>query len=348
MRPDVHVHASGDPHAGVVGTSDPAQARLPVVEYFKDVGSRLSNWGRWGPDDQRGTLNLITPDHVLAAARLIRRGQVFELGIPFGTSGLQFGGGHRANPIHLMSMMPADLQLDDGAGFVDDVIIMPVQTATQWDGLAHCFYDERLYNGHATSTITAVAGASELGIHRLSGGVAGRGVLLDIAGLKGVQILASSVAITPADLEEAERRQGVRVGAGDILLIRTGWRNLLTSSKRARAAAPARHATGRTLDLPSEPGLSQQCCAWLHDRHVAAVASDNYAIEVIPAEDHRATLPVHCILIRDMGMTLGELFDLEELTRDCEAHRTWEFFFVAPPLKLTNGAGSPINPVAIK
>jgi kynurenine formamidase len=321
------------------------QTRPPLVDYFKDVGSRLSNWGRWGPEDQRGTLNLITPEHLVAAARLIRRGQVFELGIPFGSSGLQFGGGHRVNPIHLMSMMPADLQLDDGAGFVDDLIIMPLQTATQWDGLAHCFYDERLYNGHATSNITAVAGASELGIHRLAGGVAGRGVLLDIARLKGVHTLAPSVAITPADLDAAERRQGVRVAAGDILLIRTGWRNVLTSSQRSRA--PARQFTRQSLALPPEPGLSQQCCAWLHERHVAAIASDNYAIEVIPAEDGRATLPVHCILIRDMGMTLGELFDLEALASDCEAHGTWEFFFAAPPLKLTNGVGSPINPIAI-
>lgn len=319
------------------------------VEYFKDVGSRLRNWGRWTAQDQRGTLNLITPERVAAAGRLVIRGRVFELAIPFGVSGLQFGGGHRANPIHLMSVMPQDLHLADGSGFVDDFIIMPLQTGTHWDGLAHCFYDDRFYNGHTTSTITAAGGAEQLGIHQLSGGVAGRGVLLDIAALKGVRCFVGSTAITPTDLEAAEHRQGVRVGPGDILLVRTGWRNLLaTLAASGRAARPAPQFRAEALPLIPEPGLSQDCCAWLHERHVSALASDNYAVEVIPAEDHRATLPVHCVLIRDMGMLLGELFDLEELARDCEADRRWEFFFVAPPLKLTNGVSSPINPIAIK
>jgi kynurenine formamidase len=315
---------------------------------FKDLGSRLSNWGRWGAADQRGTLNFITPQHVAQAARLVERGRVFELGVPFGGCGGGVGGGHRARPIHLMSMMPADLHLEDGSGFVDDLIIMPLQTGTQWDGLAHCFYDHRLYNGHSTSTITATAAATELGIHRLEGGVVTRGVLLDIAALYGVTCLQTATAIAPADLDAAERRQRVRAGPGDVLLIRTGWRNLLAAVQASRHTKPLSPASPGALNLPPEAGLSQACCEWLHERQIAAVASDNYAVEIVPAEDSRATLPVHCILIRDMGMTLGELFDLEALARDCAADGRWEFFFAAPPLKLTNGIGSPINPVAIK
>lgn len=329
-------------------TPNPAEPiRRSAVEYFKDAGSRLRNWGRWGDRDQRGTLNLITPDRVAAAGRLIVRGSVFELALPFGVAGLQFGGGLRPNPIHLVSMMPTDLRLADGSGFVDDFIAMPLQTATHWDGLAHCCYDDQFYNGFPIATISAAGGAEQLGIHQLSGGVAGRGVLLDIAAMKGVRCLGGSTAITPADLDATERRQNVRVGPGDILLVRTGWRNMLAalSGRAARPAAPRRD---EALPLIAEPGLSQDCCAWLYERQVAALASDNYAIEVLPAEDDRATLPVHCILIRDMGMLLGELFDLEDLARDCEEDRRWEFFFVSPALKLTNGVGSPTTPIAIK
>jgi kynurenine formamidase len=161
-----------------------------------------------------------------------------------------------------------------------------------------------------------------------------------------VRCLVASTVITPADLEAAEHRQGVRVGPGDILLVRTGWRNLLATL--AASGRPASRFRAEALPLIAEPGLAQDCCAWLHERQVAALACDNYAVEVVPAEDDRATLPVHCILIRDMGMLLGELFDLEELARDCEAERTWDFFFVAPALKLTNAIGSPTSPIAVK
>ena len=100
--------------------------------------------------------------------------------------------------------------------------------------------------------------------------------------------------------------------------------------------------------MAGEPGLGQDCCDWLHEREVAAVASDNWAIEVLPGEDPNATLQVHMVLIRDMGMTLGEILDLEELAADCAADGVYEFFFCAPPLKVTQGVGSPINPLAIK
>ncbi len=301
---------------------------------FRAVGQRLSNWGRWGPDDQIGTVNLVGAEQVRAAAALVRRGAVFDLGIAIGADGPQVGLGGRINPVHLMSMT-GDPRFPDGGGVADDFIFMPLQAATQWDGLAHCFYDDRCYNDVPVSTITARLGATRLGIDHLAKGVIGRAVLVDIARLHGVEHLAASQPITPADLDAALARQDVTMHPGDILLVRTGWRQVCTQVSAAEFMA-------------SEPGLTLECCEWLHERDVAAVASDNWAVEVLPSGDDHARIPLHYVLIRDMGMTLGEMFDLEDLAADCAADGVWECFFTAPVLKITNAVGTPINPLAIK
>jgi len=305
------------------------------VEDFRELGKRLSNWGRWGEDDERGTTNLITPERVAAAAKLVRTGRVFDLGIPLDENGPQPGVG-RTNPIHLMSATGAGQSFPGGFRYADDYVMMPLQCATQWDSLAHVFYDDQLYNGFPATDITP-RGALHNAIDKQGKGVAGRGVLLDITALKGVTWLEAGTVITPDDLEAAAERQGgVEVGAGDILLFRTGWRRFFLEEKSAVKFGS------------SGPGLGVACCEWLHSRDVAAVCSDNAAIEVLPGEIPGVALPVHMILIRDMGMTLGEIFDLEELAADCQADGVWEFFLTAPPLKVTRGVGSPLNPLAIK
>ena len=307
---------------------------MAVSEDFRSVGARLRNWGRWGADDEIGTLNLITPDRLVAAGALIRLGKVFDLGIPFDVNGPQPGGG-RINPVHLMSQTGDNQVFPGGFRYADDYIFMPLQGASQWDALSHVYYDEQLYNGFPSRDVS-IHGASHCSIDKIGKRVAGRGVLLDIARLKGVEWMEAGAVITPADLEAAEEAQGVRVGSGDIMLFRTGWRKFFTERKSA------------VEFMAGEPGLGQDCCDWLHEREVAAVASDNWAIEVLPGEDDNATLQVHMILIRDMGMTLGEILDFEELAADCAADGVYEFFFCAPPLKVTAGVGSPINPLAIK
>ncbi len=304
------------------------------MEDQRAIGARLSNWGRWGPDDERGTTNLVTPERLVAAASLIRTGKVFDLGIAFDETGPQ-PGGVRSNPTHLMAATGHGQDFPGGFRYADDYIAMPLQAATQWDGLAHVFYDDHLYNGFPSSDVTP-KGALHNGIDKQAKGVAGRGVLLDIAALKGVPWLAAGQAVTPGDLDEAAERQGVSVGPGDIVVFRTGWRRMFVETGNAKAFQGA------------QPGLSLACCDWLHARDVAAVCSDNAAIEVCPAEDRTTMLPVHMVLIRDMGMTLGEIFDLEELAADCAADGVWEFFFCGPPLKVSRGVGSPINPLAIK
>ena len=305
-----------------------------LKENFRAAGARLRNWGRWGEEDERGTVNLITPERLVVAAGLVKSGKIFDLGIPFDDKGPQPGGG-RINPVRLMSEVGDEQMFPGGFKYADDYIFMPLQGASQWDALAHVYYDDQLYNGFPASGLT-VKGASRNSIDKQAKGIAGRGVLLDIAALKGVEWLELGTVITPDDLDAAAARQGVTVGAGDILLFRTGWRR-----KFLREADP-------TAFMAGEPGLGQACCDWLHDREVAAVCSDNWAIEVLPGEDPETVFNVHMILIRDMGMTLGEILDFEELAADCAADGVWEFLFVAPPLKVTRGVGSPINPLAMK
>ena len=301
---------------------------------FREIGSRLSNWGRWGDDDERGTVNLITPDHLVSAAALVRHGRIFDLGIPFDGNGPQ-PGGSRINPVRLMSETGHDQDFPGAFHYADDYVFMPLQSASQWDGLAHVFYDDRMYNGFPASDV-GPHGAKHCSIDKLAKGIAGRGVLLDIARLKGVEWLEQGYVITPDDLDAACERQGVEVGAGDILLFRTGWRTKFVTEGDAAAF------------MAGEPGLGLGCCEWLHSRDVAVVASDNWAIEVLPGEVDTELLPVHMVLIRDMGMTLGEILDLDELATDCEEDGVWEFFLTAPPIKFTAAVGSPINPLAIK
>ena len=305
------------------------------MDDFRVVGARVRNWGKWGATDQRGTVNYITAEKMVAAGKLIRTGKVFDLGIPFDADGPQPGGG-RINPVHLMSQTGDRQLFPGGFRYADDYIFMPLQGATQWDSLAHVYYDDQLYNGYPSNDVTVV-GAFNCSIEHQAKGIAGRGVLLDIARLKGLEWLEKGYVITPADLEAAMARQGdTTVGSGDILVFRTGWRKKFLVEKSP------------TQFMDGEPGIGQECCDWLHERQVAAICSDNWAIEVLPGEDPNSVFNVHMILIRDMGMTLGEIFDLEELGADCAADGVYDFFFCAPPLKVTGGVGSPINPLAIK
>jgi kynurenine formamidase len=306
------------------------------MEKVRALARKVSNWGRWGTDDERGTVNFITEEVVRRAAACVKRGQVFSLGLAFGADGPQIGQGGRLNPIHLMSATAGAIGPDpDGFRYADDVIIMPLQCATQWDSLAHVHYGGQLYNGFPAATITP-AGAARNAIDKLGSGIVSRGVLLDLARAAGVDRLPPGRAITPDDLERAERAQDVRASRGDVLLMRTGHLGVFKKDG------------DRVGYMRQMPGLGISCVEWLHAREIAAVATDTSAVEVIPFEDPRTPLPVHLLCIRDMGLTLGEMFDLDELAADCAADGIWEFFFSAPPLKVSGGVGSPLNPLAVK
>lgn len=304
---------------------------------FREIGKRLSNWGRWDVDgvkDERGTTNLLTPDRIAAAARLVRDGKIFDLGIPFGKGGPQPGGG-RINPVLMLSETGEDQDFPGAFHYADDYVFMPLQSASQWDGLAHVFYDDHLYNGFPASSVTP-HGTLANSIEKQAKGIAGRGVLVDVARYRGVDWLPLGEIITPDDLDGALAAQGVELAGGDILAVRTGWRRKFLNDND-----PAGFMAG-------EPGLGIDCCEWLHSHDVAAVCSDNWAIEVLPGEIEGERMPVHMVLIRDMGMTLGEILDFEELAADCAADGRYDFFLTAPPIKFRRALGSPINPLAIK
>ncbi|MEU5565034.1 cyclase family protein [Micromonospora musae] len=303
---------------------------------FKSVGRKLSNWGRWGADDRHGTLNFLTAEARLAAADSVRSGQVFELSIPIGRNGPQPADGGavgRFNPVHLMSVHPSDFDRPDGFFGADDYIFMPLQAATHWDSLAHIGYDGRLYNDVPADAIRGMDGARSNSVEQSLPGAVSRGVLLDIARLHGVDWLAPNHPITPDELEAAVERQGLTIKSGDVLLVRTGWLGKgLTEGWQGW--------------MDSEPGLTLDCAQWMAAREISALASDNWGVEVQPATE--TWIPLHCVLVRDMGMMLGENFNLEELARACAADGHWDFLVSAPSLRVVGGTGSPVSPIVIR
>jgi kynurenine formamidase len=312
-----------------------------TAEAVVEEGRRLRNWGRWGAEDQIGTLNLITPEKIREGAALVRQGKVISCALPYDLDGPQTGGGRRFNPMLRMMLTGTDVAArtapnPHGLGFADDMIIMPLQAGTQWDGFAHCFVEGQMYNGRDMRRVTS-AGAQVNGVEQIADKVATRGVLLDIPRFKGVSSLEPGTPITVADLEGCAEREGVNIGSGDALLVRTGHMTLCRDRK-----SWAGYAGG------DAPGLCLEVPAWLHARDVAAVATDTWGMEVRPNETPDMFQPLHYILIPNMGMLVGEIFDFDRLAEDCAADGVYEFFFVAPPLPFTGAVGSPLNAYAIK
>ncbi|HUH70326.1 MAG TPA: cyclase family protein [Mycobacterium sp.] len=329
---------------------------MASVTDFRRVARDVSNWGRWGAADELGTLNFITADKVAQAASLVRHGKVFPLGVDFGSSGPQGAFEFRHNPVHIMTVDGGDVNtlarygpgwarnpgaqqmggylVDNLFRFNDDMIIMPLQAATQWDALSHVYYDDQLYNGFSAGSVTSL-GAYHCGIEKVDvKGITSRGVLLDLVRHRGAEVfLEHGKPITPEELDDVVRAQGVTIGRGDIVLIRTGWwaRFLMTGNK-------------------TEPysGLDWRCALWLHDHEIAAVASDNLQVEDPVSGVEGVFLPFHLLCLRDMGLMLGEYWDLTALAADCAADGVYEFQLIAPPLRFVGAVGSPVNPIAIK
>jgi kynurenine formamidase len=252
-----------------------------MPEEFAELARRVNNWGRWGDADERGTLNLITPDVVRRGASCIRSGRTISLALPLSEDGPQTGlipG--RVNPERTMLAVNAPLTRDPAAFCAsDDVVTMGLQAATHWDALAHVSYDGRLYNGFPADSVTA-DGATRCGIDK-AGVIAGRGVLLDVARVHNVDRLEPGYAITAEDLDAAEELAGTIVAEGDVVLVRTGQMQLLHSGDRMAYAFPS-------------AGLSTRTVPWLHQRGVAAVATDNLTLEVFPESARTPCCPCTC------------------------------------------------------
>ena len=322
----------------------------PNIQTVRRIGADVCNWGRWGGEDQLGTLNLITPEMVVGASNLIRRGRSFSLAIPLDSNGPQTGGWGRFNPIHVMLRDGCDAVTgttvrdfyDGFDGYVrgtDDLLILPLQSSTQWDALAHMIFEEKMYNGYE-ATLVSSRGAMRNDIAQARAHVVGRGVLLDIPRWKGKPWLDGGEAISGDDLDACARSQGVSVGVGDIVLVRTGQMGMVKANGHW-----GDYAAGYSAKAP---GLGLESVRWIREKDLAAVATDTWGAEVLPTETADVSMPLHILLIVQMGLTLGEIFDLEELADDCADDGVYEFFFSAPPLPITRAVGSPVNPIAVK
>jgi kynurenine formamidase len=294
------------------------------------------NWGRWGAHDQRGTANLLTAQRALAAAGLVQHGRQFSLALPIG--GPLDGPGTRPAALHTFLSAGSDLVVGDSGDFglpiADDILLLPLQGSTQLDGLAHFARRDVLYNGFWAGLVTAAHGARRLGIHHLAAGIVGRGVLLDVSGVLGID--SFEVTITAEMLQHVADQEGVEVRAGDIVLVRTGYLGAWMQRPEVRGSL-------------RQSGLALDTIPWLHDADVALVASDNNAVERIPAPaGSPGVLPWHAAALCDLGLLVGELFDLDELAMDCSTDGVYEFMFLAAPLPVVNGVGTPLNPVVLK
>ncbi|MEA2201415.1 MAG: hypothetical protein QOI89_2011 [Solirubrobacteraceae bacterium] len=286
---------------------------------------RAGNWGRWGEQDERGAINLISPSTVLAASATVREGRVMALAQ---TLDEQMAVAIGRPPLaHHMTRDGGDYaaggRVLGRSRYADDVVSLGTHTGTHVDSLAHLWYGEQIYNGHPQNSIRS-QGASRCGVEKM-GPLVGRGVVLDVAADAGLGLLPAGAGIGVEQLEDARRAIGVELEPGDIVLVRTGWLG------RAGAAY-----------FQGEPGLDLAGAAWLASHDVALVGADNYAIEAL---GERATdgFPVHELLLRDHGIPLMENVVLDALA----AARPGPFLFVAAPLPLRGATASPLSPVAI-
>ena len=313
---------------------------------LREAAEKYKNWGKWGPADEIGTLNYTRPEDIVAAARLVRKGKVMSLALNFDNTGPQgakskYPAMGRINPVHTMLRTGTDAYsgvLDHrGIRAADDMVVMPLQCGTQWDGLGHVFYENHMWNGYDCREVTS-AGAQKCGIEKTKNRMVGRGVFLDVARALGKKWLDDGYAITCADLDRTAKAQNVEVRRGDFVVVRTGQME-------------AKLEAGSWDGYPGgdAPGFSFETLEWIQRTELAALASDTWGCEVRPNESEQGiNQPWHWITIPMMGMTMGEIFYLKELGEDCAADKVYEFLFVAPAIPITGAVGSPTNPLAIK
>jgi kynurenine formamidase len=305
-------------------------SRLKSSE-VKALFDKLSNWGRWGKEDQRGALNFITPERRAAAAKLVKTGEAISLALPLATIP---AADNPAPVTHLMVQAGFDSHEMELPYAGDYFAIAPHGMAnTHIDALCHVFWQAKMYNGFDAAEVGS-HGASKCAIDVARTGIISRGVLLDIPKIRKVEWLEPGERILPEELEAAERDHGVRVEEGDVLLIRTG------------RAAMRKAKGGWDPMRVGLPGLDASCLPWLHERKIAVLGSDSVS-DVVPSGLDDVPLPIHVGTLVVMGIHLIDNADFDALSSACGAVGRYEFLFTMGPLILLRGTASPVNPIAI-
>lgn len=306
-----------------------AQSKAIVSsETFEEWMAELSNWGRWGDDDQLGTLNLITPEKRVKASRLVENGISVSLARDLEkTESLHDTYYPIKHEMHYTGLEPL------GEMYSEDSFWIRYHGLghSHLDALCHAFHEGRMYNGRAQTMVTT-EGCQTHSITGSSEGFFTRGVLIDITWLEGVSYLDPGTAILPEDLDAWSAKAGVEIGPGDVVLIRTGrWARL--------------YEKGPWNAYESLAGLHASSVKWLRDRDVAAVGTDA-GVDVLPSGVEGQWAPVHKLLLVALGTQIFDGLDLEELSREAKRQGRWEFLFTAAPLRVPGGTGSPVNPIA--
>lgn len=301
------------------------------ADEFSSLFEKLRTWGRWGPDDEGGALNLLTAERVAAAVALVREGITTTLSLPLNTHLAE----HNPSPAdHHMTALAAAAADADRTHFNKDYVGADYHNDghTHIDALSHVAYDGSLYNGKPETAVTD-AGARTDSIAVLKDGLIGRGVLLDVPRARGVPWLEPGEHTFSEDLEAAEGGQGVRVGQGDVLLIRTGH------ARRLKELGP--------WDTPNaKAGLHPTALSFVADRDIAVLGSDGNS-DTAPSTTDGVAFPIHVLTITAMGIHLLDYLQFEDVREICERTGRWEFLFVAAPLRIVHGTGSPLNPIAV-
>ncbi len=319
-----------------MATPVPAAPKVSLEE-FDRIFESVKNWGRWGPDDQLGTLNYITPEKVRAAARLVRSGRRVSMEIPINKVA---GPDNPSQAIHFVTQ-GHDIDIgSSGLRFALDFLGMACHgdCHTHVDALCHISYKGLTYNGKPALEVMTTKGATTLDITNYGNGLVGRGVLLDVPRYRGVKWLEPGEAVTRSELEAVERAEGVHLGEGDILVYRTGHhRRRLELGAWSNDPPPV--GAGKA-------GLHVDTIPWMHERRIAAFLPDGDG-EAVPSVVEGMIYPIHPLQIVAMGMLASDSLQFEDLARACEEEGRFEFMVVGLPLRLPGGTGSPWNPIAI-
>ncbi len=310
------------------------KAPFVTAQEFESIWKKVCNWGRWGEDDERGTLNYITPAHVQAAARLVRLGASVSMAIPINTT----AGPDNPRPPVRHIVRSHDIPVPQGEPrFAGDYLGTEFHgdCHTHIDALCHISFKGRLYNGKPATSVSS-QGPTLQDITAYAHGIVGRGVLLDIPRLRGVAWVEPGEAIMVPELEAAERAAGVTLGQGDIFVFRTGHHR-----RRLELGA-----WNNDYDGEGKAGIHPTVIPWLHERKIAAFFPDGDG-EAVPCNTENMSYPIHALQIGAMGMCCADSLQFEELAPLCERERRWEFMVVASPLRLPGGTGSLFNPLAI-